>query len=96
MEEEDMTRPTKTRSERWDVKGDPAKWVHKPGRDWRSQREGEADLQKIGPWVEDMEEWSEMMYEAVMELREEQAALRHEFTELSELMKSGRQPGGDR
>jgi hypothetical protein len=94
VEEDDMTRPIKTRSERWEVKGNPAKWEHKPGDDWRSQREGKPDLKKIGPWVEDMEEWSEMMYEAVMELRGEQAALRQEFTELSEFMKSGKLPGG--
>ena len=91
-----MSRPTKTKSERWEVKGSPAKWEHKAGDDWRSQRDGEPDLKKIGPWVEDMEEWSEMMHEALMELREEHVHLRQEFTELSEFVKSGKLPGGDK
>jgi hypothetical protein len=80
-----MGRPTETRSKRWKVKGDPAKWE---GDGWRSKREGEMDINKLGPWVEDMEEWSEMMHEAVMELRGEQAALREEFRHLSELVES--------
>jgi hypothetical protein len=83
-----------TRSGLWTVRGDPAKWKHGPGDDWRSKRNGEVELEKIAPWVEDMEEWSEMMYEAVMELRGQQAALRQEFAELSELVKS--LPGGNR
>ena len=89
-----MTRPTKTTSGRWEVKGE--KWEHKQGDDWRSKRDGPVDLKKIGPWVEDMEEWGEMMHEAVMELRGQQAALRQEFIELSEFVKSGKLPGGDK
>jgi hypothetical protein len=90
-----MDRPTKTTSEQWEVKGDPAKWQHKSGQhQWRSKRDGEVDLKRIVPWVEDMEEWSEMIYEAVMELRGQQAALHQEFVELSELVKSSNPPGG--
>ena len=91
-----MGRPTKTKSERWEVKGNPAKWEHKAGEDWRSRREGEVDIKKVGPWIEDMEEWSEMMHEALMELREDHVHLRQEFAELSELVKSGTPPGGNR
>ncbi len=87
-----MGRPTETRSKRWKVKG--AKWE---GDGWRSKSEGDMDIKKIGPWVEDMEEWSEMMHEAVMELRGEQAALREEFRHLSEVLElaAKRAPGGD-
>jgi hypothetical protein len=85
VEGDNMDRPTETRSKRWKVKGDPAKW---DGEGWRSKREGDLDIKKIGPWVEDMEEWSEMMHEAVLELRGQQAALREEFRQLSELVKS--------
>ncbi len=74
-----MSRPTKTTSGRWEIKGDPndprAKWEPKPGDKWRSKRTGVPDLEKIEKWVEDMEEWSEMIYEAVMELRERVAPI---------------------
>jgi hypothetical protein len=96
VEGDNMNRPTETRSGRWEAKSDPAKWKCKSTNEWRSQREGDVDLKKIGPWVEDMEEWSEMMYEALMELRGEQAALRQEFHELSDLVASGKLPGGDK
>jgi hypothetical protein len=85
LEGDNMDRPTETRSKRWKVKGDPAKWE---GDGWRSKPEGDKDIEKIGLWVEDMEEWSEMMHEAVMELRGQQAALREEFRHLSELVES--------
>ena len=72
-----MARQTKTTSERWEIKGDPndplAKWeLHKPGEKWRSKRTGPRNLdpEKVMKWIEDMEEWSEMTYEAVLELRE--------------------------
>lgn len=68
-----MDRETRTRSGRWEIIGTPddprAKWVHKPGDDWQSKGDGNVDLPNIKKWVEDMEEWSEMMYEAVLELR---------------------------
>ena len=83
-----MGRPTKTKSERWEVKGNPAKWEHV-----RRERGGghgatdEPDIKKIGPWIEDMEEWSEMMHEALMELRERRRAppRQRAFAELHEL-----------
>lgn len=94
-----MDRPTKTKSGRWEVKGHPshpqAKWESKSGDAWQSKRTGEPDISKIGPWVEDMEEWSEMMHEAVLELRERVSAieqLRHELHELSEVVKGGLKP----
>jgi hypothetical protein len=89
-----MGRESKTTSKQWEVNPDSGKWQHVSGQHkWRSKRDGEKDLDKIAPWIEDMEEWSEMMYEAVLELREQQAALRQEFTELSDLVKSGNPPG---
>ena len=92
-----MGRETKTTSKQWVVNLDSGKWQHISGKHkWRSNRHGEKDLESIVPWIEDMEEWSEMMYEAVIELREQQAALHHEFLELSELVKSGNPPGGDK
>lgn len=93
-----MPRRTKTTSERWEVKGDPndprAKWECKPGEEWRSKRTGVADLEKVKKWVEDMEEWSEMMYEAVIELRERVApiaVIQQDLYQLSELMASFKQ-----
>jgi len=95
-----MGRQTKTRSGRWEVKGNPnhpqAKWEHKPGEDdWTSKGTGPVSIERIVPWVNDMEEWSEMMYEAVLELRERMSAiegLRHELHELSEVVKGGLKP----
>ncbi len=90
-----MARPTKTTSGRWEIKGDPndprAKWEHQPGDKWRSKRTGDVDIKKIGPWIDDMEEWSEMVYDAVLELREQVAqiaVIRHELHELSEVVAS--------
>ena len=72
-----MARPTKTTSGRWEIKGDPndplTEWeLHRPGEKWRSKRTGPRDWdpEKVMKWIEDMEEWSEMIYEAVLELRE--------------------------
>ena len=66
-----MAPPTETR--RWKIDGNPndprAKWVPKtPGQEWTSKSTGNPDLQKIQGWIEDMQEWSVMMYEAVIRL----------------------------
>ena len=68
-----MGRPTRTKSRALGGQRQSREMGHKAGEDWRSQREGEVDIKKVGPWIEDMEEWSEMMHEALMELREDQA-----------------------
>ena len=65
-----MPRPTKTTSGRWEVRGNPAKWDCNSAETWQSKSAGVPDLKKVEKWVEDMDEWSEMMHEAVMELRE--------------------------
>ena len=65
-----MGRITKTTSGRWEAKGNPAKWDCDSGEKWQSKSEGKPDPRKVEKWIEDMDEWSEMMHEAVMELRE--------------------------
>jgi hypothetical protein len=73
-----MARPTRTTSGRWEIKdpNDPgAKWTHNSGAKWRSKSEGDFDLGKVKKWAEDMEEWSEMMHEALIELRERVAPI---------------------
>jgi hypothetical protein len=70
-----MGRITKTTSGRWEAKGNPAKWECDSAEKWQSKSVGAPDLKKVEQWIEDMDEWSEMMHEAVMELRERVGSL---------------------
>jgi len=70
-----------TKTENWEVKNpnpsnpnDPrAKWEKKPGRDWRTKPTGTAPpegLEAVSAWMKDMQEWGNMMVEAVQGLHE--------------------------
>jgi len=61
----------KTTSGRWEVKGtNPEKWKSNSSTDWDSKSTGTPSLDKVYKWIEEMQEWSEMIHEAVLELRE--------------------------
>jgi len=87
-----MPRPTETISKRWKVAGDPkdpnAEWKGGP---WGSQPPSEGlGLTQVGKWIEDMEDWCEMMHESMLELRERVAKIERlpqELHELSEVVK---------
>ena len=87
-----MARPTETISKRWKVAGDPkdptAKWKGGP---WVSQPPSpDPGMAQIAKWIEDMEDWCEMMHESMIEVRDRVAELERlpqEFHELSEVVK---------
>jgi hypothetical protein len=64
-----MARRTETTSKRWKVtgQGSNAKW---DGGPWQSHPPGNKDIDQMAKWIEDMQDWCEMMHESVMELRE--------------------------
>jgi hypothetical protein len=81
MEEDNMTRIKETTSRNWKVKGgadanDPkAKWTPEEGKEWKSKPDGDFDEERLKQWVAEMVDWSEMMQEAVLELRERVAII---------------------
>jgi hypothetical protein len=67
-----MGKIDKTKSGRWEVKGDvkDPKSVWR-GKGWQSQPPAdEPNLAQIAKWIEDMGDWCEMMHDTVDELRE--------------------------
>jgi hypothetical protein len=75
-----MARITETTSKNWKVKGaganDPqAKWKPEPGKEWKSKPDGDFNDERLKQWVAEMVDWSEMMQEAVLELRERVAPI---------------------
>jgi hypothetical protein len=75
-----MARITETTSKNWKVKGaganDPkAQWKPEPGKEWKSKPDGNFDEERLKQWVAEMVDWSEMMQEAVLELRERVAPI---------------------
>jgi hypothetical protein len=72
-----MDRIAKTKSGRWKVDGDVkdpnAIWR---GEKWQSQPPAERpNIAQIGKWIEDMEDWCEMMHDTVIELRDRVSAI---------------------
>jgi hypothetical protein len=77
-----MPRKTETTSQNWKVRGadaganDPqAKWTPEEDKEWKSKPDGEFDEERLKQWVAEMVDWSEMMQEAVVELRERVALI---------------------